>query len=124
MTTTSARDPDRSGAVFLVERYLPAEAAENLAVSVSRAAQLCTLSSGSGSASEVHYMHSAYLPSEDTCFCLFRAATADAVRALNAEAEFALDRITAAILLHPSGPGTDQTDVVRPGPSPAESRRT
>ena len=104
MTTLRFHDPDGPSPVFLVERYLPSAAAEHLADSVSRAAQLCALSVESGSAEKVQYLHSAYLPAEDTCFCLFQAATADAVRALNEEAGFALDRITAAVLLYPTSP--------------------
>jgi hypothetical protein len=75
---------------------------------VSHAARLCTLSAEPGAAPEVGYLHSAYLPTEDTCFCLFQATTADAVRALNDEAGFALDRITAAILLYPASPAPGQ----------------
>jgi hypothetical protein len=108
MTTPHRRDPDGPSSVFLVERYLPPMAAENLAASVSHAARLCTLSAEPGAAPEVGYLHSAYLPTEDTCFCLFRATTADAVRALNDEAGFALDRITAAILLYPTSPAPGQ----------------
>jgi hypothetical protein len=52
----------------------------------------------------VQYLHSAYLPAEDTCFCLFRAATAEAVRALNDAASFALDRIAVAVQLYPVTP--------------------
>jgi Protein of unknown function (DUF4242) len=108
MTTPRVRAPGGSSSVFLVERYLPPTAAETLSASVARAAQLCALSAESGaesgSASEVQYLQSAYLPTEDTCFCLFRAATADAVRALNDEADFALDRITAGVLLFPTNP--------------------
>jgi hypothetical protein len=108
MTTLRPRDPDGPSSVFLVERYLPAAAAGNLASSVARAAQLCALSAESGSASKVQYLHSAYLPAEDTCFCLFRAATAEAVRALNDEASFALDRIAAAVQLYPVPPAPDE----------------
>src|SRR6266567_1581222 len=108
MTTPRRRDPDSPSSVFLVERYLPAAAAGNLASSVARAARLCALSAESGSASRVQYLHSAYLPAEDTCFCLFRAATADAVRALNEEASFALDRIAAAVQLYPVTPAPDE----------------
>ena len=108
MTTPRRRDPDSPSSVFLVERYLPAAAAGNLAASVARAAQLCVLSAGSGSASRVQYLHSVYLPAEDTCFCLFRAATAEAVRALNDEASFALDRIAAAVQLYPVTPPPDE----------------
>jgi hypothetical protein len=108
MSTLRTREPDGPSSVFLVERYLPAAAAGNLAPSVARAARLCALSAESGSASKVQYLHSAYLPAEDTCFCLFRAATAEAVRALNDEASFALDRITAAVQLYPVTPAPDQ----------------
>jgi hypothetical protein len=117
MTTLRLRDPDASSPVFLVERYLP-PAAENLAASVARLAQLCALPAKPGAASEVQYLLSAYLPTEDTCFCLFRAATADIVRALNDKADFALDRITAAVLLNP----TSQLPDVQPDRSSAESR--
>ena len=108
MTTPRHRDPDGPSSVFLVERYLPAAAAGNLASSVARAAQLCALSAESASASKVQYLHSAYLPAEDTCFCLFRAATAEAVRALNDEASFALDRISAAVQLYPVTQAPDE----------------
>ena len=109
MTTLRRPDPDSPSSVFLVERYLPAAAAGNLASSVARAAQLCALSAESGAASEVQYLHSAYLPAEDTCFCLFRAASVEAVRALNDEASFALDRIAAAVQLYPVTPAPDES---------------
>jgi Protein of unknown function (DUF4242) len=118
MTTRCLPDPDASSSVFLVERYLPPAAAENLAASVGRLAQLCALSAESSAASEVQYLLSAYLPTEDTCFCLFRAAAADIVRALNDKAEFALDRITAAVRLYP----TSHLPDVQADRSPEESR--
>jgi hypothetical protein len=108
MTTLRPREPNGPSSVFLVERYLPAAAAGSLASSVARVARLCALSAEPGSASKVQYLHSAYLPAEDTCFCLFRAATAEAVRALNDEASFALDRIAAAVQLYPVPPAPDE----------------
>jgi len=111
MTTPRLREQNDLSSVFLVERYLPPATTQTLAASITRASELCALSGPPGSASEVRYLHAAYLPTEDTCFCLFRAATADAVRALNDEADFALDRLTAAILLYPTQP------------APGESRR-
>ena len=89
---------DFDSTAFLVERYLPPEAADSLAASVARVALLCADVSHSGLG--VQYLHSAYLPTEDTCFCLFRAPDIDAVRAINREGDFALDRITNAVLLH------------------------
>jgi|ERR1022692_1183299 hypothetical protein len=120
MITRRRRDSDASSSLFLVERYLPPTAAENLAASVARLAKCCAPSARSGVASEVQYLYSAYLPTEDTCFCLFRASTAEAVSALNSEADFALDRITAAVLLYP----TSQPPDVQPDRSPPESRLT
>jgi Protein of unknown function (DUF4242) len=108
MTTERLRDPAGPSPVYLVERYLPPAAAVNLADSVWRMAQLCAFSAESGPADEVHYLHSTYLPAEDTCFCLFQAPTADAVRALNDEAGFAFDRITGAVLLYPTGQASDE----------------
>jgi Protein of unknown function (DUF4242) len=90
-------NPESTHSAFLVERYLSASATSGLADSVARVARLCTDSGTSGSA--VQYLQSTYLPGEDTCFCVFRARSADAVRAINSQAEFALDRITEAVLL-------------------------
>jgi uncharacterized protein DUF4242 len=98
---TPSRDPGNSSPVFLVERYLPPEAAKSLAAYVSQAAPLCRLSAESDATSTVLYLNSAYLPAEDTCFCLFGAGTAEAVRAVNDAADFAFDRISAAVLLYP-----------------------
>ena len=87
------------GTAFLVERYLAAPAADNLAASVARVARLCA--DAGGPHHGVQYLHSAYLPTEDTCFCLFRGPSAVAVREVNREGGFALDRITTAVLVHP-----------------------
>jgi Protein of unknown function (DUF4242) len=105
MTTPCPSDTGGNSSVFLVERYLTSAAAESLPASVARTARLGTLSAVSASGIWAQYLLCAYLPAEDTCFCLFRAATADAVRALNDEAHFAVDRITAAVLLYPPTDG-------------------
>lgn len=78
---------------FLVERYISPAAAVSLAGATAHAAELCARSH------DVHYLYSVYLPTEDTCFCLFRAQSPDAVHALNDHANFALDRITEVELL-------------------------
>jgi hypothetical protein len=82
---------------FLVERYLSPAAAEDLAESTARVARLCADAEHSDTG--VRYLYSAYLPTEDTCFCLFRAESSDAVRAVNDQAHFPLDRVTDAALL-------------------------
>ena len=94
--------------MFLVERYLSPTAAEQLLASVARTARLCERSVQSQSDTPIEYLHSAYLPSEETCFCLFRASTADAVRSLNAEAGFAFERITPGWLLFPTTRSTQK----------------
>jgi hypothetical protein len=87
---------------FLVERYLPPGAADGLPACVARVARLCADMSGSGPAGRAVPQFGLYLPTEGTCFCLFRANWSNAVREVNAEADFALDRITDAVLLFPS----------------------
>jgi hypothetical protein len=82
---------------FLVERYLPTAASSGLADSVARVVIACAQSNGSHA--QVRYLQSTYLPAEDTCFCLFQADSSDAVRAVNIAGEFALDRITAAVVI-------------------------
>ena len=79
--------------VFLVERYLPVTAVDGLAASVARVARLCLRGES------VRYLQSVFLPSDDTCFCIFQAASADAVHAVNAAGRFPVDRITRAIPL-------------------------
>jgi len=93
--------------VFLVERYLASAAALELPASVARLAGLCSASTESRSdqVAAVRYLSSVYLPGEDTCFCLFRAPTIEAVRSLNEAAGFPLDRITRAVLLLPAEMG-------------------
>ena len=91
------RNPDGSAPAFLVERYLPAGAVADLATSVARVARICA-DQGSGRTA-VRYVQSMYLPSDDTCFCLFQAPSSDAVRAVNDAGHFPFDRITSAVLV-------------------------
>jgi len=97
MTSPKPANHNGPAHAFLVERYLTPAAADDLAASTARLAGLCADSDHTDI--PVEYLYSAYLPSEDTCFCLFRAASPDAVRAVNSQARFALDRVTDAALL-------------------------
>jgi hypothetical protein len=92
-----SRTPGSETTAFLVERYVSPAAAGSLSASVARLASLCDDPSHSGLG--VQYVQSAYLPAEDTCFCLFRGPSPEAVRKVNIDADFALDRITDAMLL-------------------------
>jgi hypothetical protein len=97
MTSMPRSYPDGSVSGYLVERYVRPSDVPHLPDFVALVARLCA---DRGHARlGVTYLHSAYLPAEDTCFCLFRAPSSDAVRAVNREARFPLDRITDAVLL-------------------------
>jgi hypothetical protein len=97
MISTQPARSDTPQRAYLVERYISPATADELVGSTARTADLCA--DRDHIAAGVQYLYSAYLPSEDTCFCLFRAASSDAVRAVNDHADFALDRITDAELL-------------------------
>jgi hypothetical protein len=97
MNRPQSEHDDDTRRAFLVERYVSAAAAIALAPSSAEVARLCAEPADPGV--RVRYLYSAYLPGEDTCFCLFRAVSADAVRAVNHRGDFAFDRISRAVLL-------------------------
>lgn len=68
----------------------------NLATSVAHVARICSERAGGVA---VRYLQSIYVPTEDTCFCVFQALSSDAVHAVNDAGQFSLDRITEAVLL-------------------------
>jgi hypothetical protein len=107
MPTSS--DPDRRG-LYLVERYLAAAAADGLPDTIARLAEAC-----GRSGRRVRYLHSTYLPSEDTCFCLFEAGSPEAVRAVNAAAGFTVDRITTAVVMYDAAALSETLRSARPG---------
>lgn len=102
MTWPQTSDRDSPRHAFLVERYLPPAEAADLAALTADVARLCAGSHAGDT--PVHYLYSAYLPTEDTCFCLFRAPSAEAVQAVNRKRGFALDRIIDAVLLQGGTP--------------------
>ncbi|MEO8715904.1 MAG: nickel-binding protein [Acetobacteraceae bacterium] len=102
MEIQRSAQPDGSASAFLVERYLPAMAAGGLAQSVSRVARICA--DQDNDACAVRYVQSLYLPGEDLCFCVFRARSSDAVRAVNDAGHFRLDRISKAVLMSTTDP--------------------
>jgi hypothetical protein len=103
MAGTEPPDP-----VYLVERYLAVPDPAALAASVTRLAQACHATAGS--AEPVRYLHSTFVPADDTCFCLFQAASSEAVRAVNTLAGFGFDRISDARVIRP----TDEQHSVGP----------
>lgn len=101
MIEPAAEDANAVDAAFLVERYVSPTATAELAAAVDRLAALCRAPGGQPGDGRVTYLHSTYLAAEDTCFCLFTAANAEAVALINRRARFAVDRITSAAVLHP-----------------------
>lgn len=83
--------------LFLVERYLPATDFEALSAAVRRVADACSTRRSAGV--DIDYVHSIYIPAEDTCFCVFRAVSAAAVLDANEPQTFRIDRISAGFEL-------------------------
>jgi hypothetical protein len=83
--------------LFLVERYLPAANVDELRAVVARVARSCDELRAAGA--DLRYLHSTYIPSEDTCFCVFEAASAVDVTSVNEAHGFRVDRVSAAIAL-------------------------
>jgi hypothetical protein len=79
---------------FVVETYACDEAAARL-TDISRAAE-------ASSDPEVHLLGAIFLPDEETCFYLFDAPSADAVRAAVTRARLPFERISAAISINPA----------------------
>lgn len=80
--------------VFLVESYLPGStrALEDASVSARRAAELAT-----GEGVPMRYLRTTLLPSDETCFHLFEAASVAVVEAAAARAGLRWDRVVEAV---------------------------
>lgn len=85
---------------YLVERYLASTDGAELAAAAGRLILACEASTGTAMA--VRYLSSTLVPADDTCFCLFEAASSDAVRAVNVVAGFDFDRISVAEIITPA----------------------
>lgn len=109
MAVNKNTHPDGSPARFLVERYLNAAGAAGLDASVADVARVCAAQDSDASRPAVRYLHALYLPAEDICFCVFEAASIDAVRAVNDAGHFPIDRITDVVLLNTRTPATPPT---------------
>jgi hypothetical protein len=90
----AANDGAHVAALFLVERYVPAGSVELLVAQAAAAEDAARGLRGEGVG--VRYLWSAYLPSEETCLCLFEAPDRAAVEEVNRRARFPFDRIVEA----------------------------
>jgi hypothetical protein len=78
---------------FLVEAYTPAMI--NLVEVEARARRAAAQLAEAGT--EVRYLHAIFVPADETCFHLFEAASADAVRAASERAGLSAQRIVEAV---------------------------
>lgn len=81
--------------IFMVERHLRGISAEQLAGAQGAAIAEAQASTARGTA--VRYVRSLFTPDDGRCCCLFEAATADAVRAVNDAAKLPYARIVPAM---------------------------
>ena len=68
---------------------------DQLSSTVVSAARACDEQRKAGAS--LRYLHSTYVPGDETCFCVFEAASAQDVNALNADMDFRIDRISPAV---------------------------
>jgi hypothetical protein len=97
-------------AEFLVETYTSRDTTGSLARRVE--ARTLAAEQVSEPGTEVRLLGAVILPADETCFYLYQAASADAVRAAVARVEPDLERVTEAILIRPSqtgAPGRQRT---------------
>jgi hypothetical protein len=84
---------------FLAETYAPRGAAAPGAAGLARAA-----GHAGGPGAPVRFLGAIAVPEEETCFYLYQAPTAAAVRAAMTAAGLRPDRITPAVPIWPPGP--------------------
>jgi len=93
---------------FLAETYTPHEGS----AAAARAGDIALAAAqASGPGAPVRFLGAVAVPGEETCFWLYQAPTADAVRAAMTAAGLRPERITPAVTIRPPPP--------LPGPAPA-----
>jgi Protein of unknown function (DUF4242) len=87
-------------AVYMVERELPGITPEQLAG--AQGAAISTSQQFTAQGTPVRYIRSTFVPDESKCFCLFEAASQQAVRDVNTAAKLPFARIVQALDLTPA----------------------
>jgi hypothetical protein len=95
---------------FLAETYAPREGPGGAGARAGDIARAAAQASGPGA--PVCFLGAVAVPGEETCFWLYQAPTAEAVRAAMAAAGLRPERITPAVTIRPPRPA-------RPGGAPA-----
>jgi hypothetical protein len=80
---------------YIVERHLPGITPDQLAGAAGRAKTATAEMSEEGV--PVRYLRSTFLPVEEKCYCLFEAASPDAVEDANRRAEIPYERVVEAM---------------------------
>ena len=88
--------------MFIVERYLPAVRHGELAAAVDRDRRAAAGMTAAGI--PVRHLFTIYVPSDESCFSLFDAPSADALRQAQERAGIGFERIVEAVQLPPHGP--------------------
>ena len=86
-------------AVYMVDRNLPGITMDQLAGAQRAAIETCQQFTKEGKA--VRYIHSAYVPGDSNCRCLFEAPNAGLVEEVNKAANIPFDQIVEAMDLTP-----------------------
>jgi Nickel responsive protein SCO4226-like len=84
--------------IFLVERYLPDVAFEQLSLLVERLKAASAQMRAEGT--PVEHLDSTFVPEEETCFCRFQAPSTQVTAAVNQLADAPYARISAAVTLN------------------------
>ena len=88
--------------MFIVERYLPAMRHGELAAAVDHDQRAAAGMTAAGV--PVRHLSTIYVPSDESCFSLFDAPSADALRLAQERAGIGFERIVEAVQLPPHGP--------------------
>jgi hypothetical protein len=86
--------------MFVVERYLSAAGAVEVAAAVDRDRRAAEAMRVGGI--PVRHVYTIYVPSDESCFCLFEAPSVDALREAQERAGIGFERIVDAIQMPPS----------------------
>ena len=95
--------------MFIVERYLPAGGHRELAAAVDRDRRAAAGMTAAGV--PVRHLSTIYVPSDESCFCLFDAPSADALQEVQERAGIGFERIVEAVQMPPMEAVGDEKEV-------------
>jgi hypothetical protein len=103
---------------FLAETYTPQDAPGTSAAAASAGDMARAAEQASRPGAPVHFLGAIAIPAEETCFWLYQAPTADAVRGAMTAAGLRSERITPAVTLRPPCPARPGGGAPAAGPPP------